>query len=100
MTHLNAFDKYPVEDFHSILRAQTSYSDNADILHQKAQAFDSNKATSKNFCTVFSVPEKYAFSRSGLEELKLHAARFICEILRNIKDAPDTAYQLPRLRRE
>ena len=96
MTHLNAFDEYPVENFHSTLRAQTSHSDSGDLLHQKARALDSNKATSTNFCSVFSVPKKYTFSRSGLEELKLDAARFICEILRNIKDSPNTAHQVPR----
>ena len=96
MTQLNAFDEYPVENFHSILRAQTSHSDSGDLLHQKARALDSNKATSTNFCSVFSVPKKYTFSRSGLEELKLDAARFICEILRNIKDSPNTAHQVPR----
>ena len=29
---LNAFDEYPVENFHSILRAQKSHSDNGDLL--------------------------------------------------------------------
>lgn len=97
---LNAFDEYPVENFHSILRAQTSHSDNGELLRQKARALDSNKATSGNFSSVYAVPKRYAFSRGRLDELKLSAAKFICSILHGIKEHPNSAQEVPRPKRK
>ena len=86
MEHLNAFDEYPVENFHSHLRAQTRECDNAEILRQKARAMDEMKGVTSSFTSTFSVPRKYSFKQSKLEELKVSAAQFICSQLANIKD--------------
>ena len=53
MQNLNAFDEYPVENFHSILPAQTHECDNGELLRQKAKAIDGNKVTAGNFASVF-----------------------------------------------
>ena len=97
---LNAFDEYPVENFHSILRAQTSHSDNGDLLCQKARALDSNKAPPCNFISVYAIPKQHAFSRGRLDELKLGVAKFICSILQEIKENPNSAQQVPRPKRK
>ena len=61
MEHLNAFDEYPVENFHSHLRAQTRECDNAEILKQKARAMDEMKGVTSSFASTFSVPRKSSF---------------------------------------
>ena len=77
MQHLNAFDEYPVENFHSILRAQTHEFDSGELFRQKAKVLDGNKTTASNFASVFDIPRKYTFKRDKLEDLKLSAAQFI-----------------------
>ena len=91
MQNLNAFDEYPVENFHSILPAQTHECDNGELLRQKAKAIDGNKVTAGNFASVFEIPRKYTFKRDKLEDLKLSAAQFIGSILVKIKDNPGSA---------
>ena len=76
MQNLNAFDEYPVENFHSILPAQTHECDNGELLRQKAKAIDGNKVTAGNFASVFEIPRKYTFKRDKLEDLKLSFISF------------------------
>ena len=96
MQNLNIFDEYPVENFHSILRAQTNHADSSHTLRQKAKALDGSKVAASNFSSVYAVPKNYTFSRDRLQELKLDAARFICNMLKGIKDHPNSAHQMPR----
>eukprot|EP00112_Aurelia_sp_Birch-Aquarium-sp1_P024080 Seg745.7 transcript_id=Seg745.7/GoldUCD/mRNA.D3Y31 product="hypothetical protein" protein_id=Seg745.7/GoldUCD/D3Y31 len=96
MQHLNAFDEYPVENFHSVLRAQTNESDSGKLLRQKARSLDGNKASASCFASVFEPPRKFTFKRDKLEDLKLSAAQFICSTLAKIKDNPGSAVKAPR----
>ena len=98
MNHLNIFDEYPVENFHSLLRAQTRPKDTSEQLHRKARAIDNSKAILLEFQSIFSAPKNYTFSRSQLQELKLSAAKFLCRTLKSIKDAPNSARQTQRPR--
>ena len=93
MNHLNIFDEYPVQNFHSLLRAQTRHNDTREQLHRKAKAIDSSKAILLEFQSIFSAPKNYTFSRSQLQELKLSAAKFLCSILKSIKDTSNSARQ-------
>ena len=63
--HITVFDEYPVEDKHSILRAQTKPSDTADELRKKAKAIFQSREKQSNFnsaetnlwnCTHFRHP--------------------------------------------
>ena len=40
MKSLNAFDEYPIKNFHSILRDQTFEADSGELLRKKAKALD------------------------------------------------------------
>ena len=64
MKSLNAFDEYPVESFHSILRAQTSKPDSAEVLRKKAKALDFSKVMTSNFSSAFAPERKYNYKRS------------------------------------
>ena len=98
MNHLNTFDEYPVENFHSLLRAQTRQNDTTEQLHRKAKAIDNSKAILLEFQSIVSAPKNYTFSRSQLQELRLSAAQFLCHMLKSIKDAPNSARQTQRPR--
>ncbi len=96
MEHLSFYDEYPVENFHSILRAQTSESDDGQLLRKKAKALDGSKLAASSFSSVYATPKKYAFSRDHLEVLKLKAARFLVTTLNEIKDNLGSAKQVER----
>ena len=61
---LNAFDEYPIENFHSFLRAQSNGYDSCDLLCQKAKGLDSSKDSSISFNATFVMPKNYTFQRS------------------------------------
>ena len=46
--YITVFDEYPVENTHSILRAQTKPSDTADELRKKAKAIFQSKEKQSN----------------------------------------------------
>ena len=71
MNHLNVLDEYPVENFHSILRASAKDSDNEKSLQEKARALDSNKETLSEFESTFVKPQKQSSKRTELGLLKL-----------------------------
>ena len=58
MNMLNAFDEYPVEHFHSILRAHCKESDSGNTLHRKAKAIDSMKESGLSFKSTFATPKQ------------------------------------------
>ncbi|XP_065061436.1 uncharacterized protein LOC135688497 [Rhopilema esculentum] len=98
MNMLNAFDEYPVENFHSHLRAETQDHDCGDMLRKKAKGLDSRKDASLSFVSTFVVPKKYTFKRGRLEQLKMVAAKFLITVLEDIKDHPNNASEVPRPR--
>ncbi len=64
-------DEYPVENTHSIIRAQTQETDTADNLSNKVKAIFQSKQNQKNFCTHFTPPKKFSFSTKQIEFLKI-----------------------------
>ena len=66
---LVAFDEYPVENFHSVLRARTSATDNTNQVSLKAKEIETCKNEMHSFKSMFVPPKKFNFSRlpSSLE---------------------------------
>jgi hypothetical protein len=60
--HLVAFDEYPVENFHSVLRQRTKETDSADQIAHKAKEIDACKHDLNSFQAVFVPPRKFNFS--------------------------------------
>ena len=96
MEHLSLFDEYPVENFHSLSRAQTPDADTAELLRKKAKALDGHKSASASFTSVYAVPKEYTFSRDRLDTLKQKAASFLLTVLHAIKEKPHQARQVAR----
>ena len=60
---LAAFDEYPIENFHSLLRASTNASDNAEQISLKAKEIDACKQDVQYFQAMFVPPKKFHFSQ-------------------------------------
>ena len=75
--NLVAFDEYPVENFHSVLRRRTKETDTADEISNKAKEIDACKHNLQSFQSVFVPPRKFNFSRKRINKLKANAAEFI-----------------------
>ena len=57
-SNLHVIDEYPVENFHSLLRARTNEYDTPEMIRTKACWIDDNKHELQNFSTWFVPPEK------------------------------------------
>ncbi len=95
---LAAFDEYPVENFHSLLRARTSASDNAEQISLKAKEIDACKQEMQSFQSMFVPPRKFHFSQKSVSNLKVKAAEFLTKKFGVLHDNPGQAVLLPRVR--
>ena len=74
------FDEYPVENTHSVIRAQTQPSDTADKLQQRAKSIFQSKTKQANFRSNFTPPKQFSFSQQQLKYLKVRCAEFLTNI--------------------
>ena len=80
--YITVFDEYPVENTHSILRAQTKPSDTADELCRKAKAIFQSKEKQSNFKSFFTSPEQFSFSHNQLQFLKVKCAKVLTDMVK------------------
>ena len=80
------FDEYPVENTHSIIRAQTQPSDTADKLQQRAKGIFQSKTKQANFRSNFTPPKHFHFSQQQLKCLKVRCAEFLTNIFIEINN--------------
>ena len=66
------------------------------MLRKKAKNVDSKKDASLSFQSTFDVPKKYTFKRGRLEKLKIVAAKFLIDVLQQIKNQPNNESRVPR----
>ena len=95
---LVAFDEYPVENFHSVLRARTNATDNAEQISLKAKEIDACKQELHSFKSMFVPPKKFNFSRKTITKLKVKAAEFLTDKFGVLHNNPGQAVLLPRVR--
>lgn len=81
-------DEYPVENAHSIIRAQTRHSDTANQLKKKVKAIFQGKEKQSEFRNKFGHEQKSYFSQNQLKNLKTNCARHLSNILQSIADNP------------
>ena len=74
-------DEYPVENTHSIIRAQTRHSDTAAQLVNKVKSIFVSKTKQANFHLNFTPPKHFAFSHGQLKYLKLKSSEFLTTTL-------------------
>ena len=88
---LVTMDEYPVENTHSILRAQTKSSDTAEQLTNKAKSIFQSKERQANFRSHFTPPKLFTFSQGQLKLLKAKCAKFLVNVLKKIHNKPQSA---------
>ena len=93
---LAAFDEYPVENFHSVLRARTNETDTAEQIRKKAKEIDNCKKELHEFQSSFVPPRKFNFSKKRIDNLKARAAEFLVNRFEAIHSNPGMASQQPR----
>jgi hypothetical protein len=97
---LVAFDEYPVENFHSVLRARTTETDTAEQIRVKAKEIDLCKKELHEFQSAFVPPKKFNFSSKRIDKLKVRAAIFLFKKFEAINLNPGQANQIPRQRKQ
>ena len=98
--HLLAFDEYPVENFHLLLRRRTKEADTADHIALKAKEIDVCKHDLNAFQSVFVPPRKFNFSTKRIDKLKTKAAKFLTNKFETLHTNPNKAFQQPRAPRQ
>ena len=88
---LNAFDEYPVENFHSVLRAHTRITDNEELIKQAAREIDARKHELHTFQSSFVPPCKRNLSSKSVDILKLKSAEFLIHRFQGIIKCPNQA---------
>ena len=86
--YITVFDEYPVENTHSILRAQTKSSDSADQLRKKAKTIFQSKEKQCNFRSFFTAPKQFSFSHNQLQFLKVKCAQLLSSIFKQLSQTP------------
>ena len=93
---LVAFDEYPVENFHSLLRARTNETDTAEQIRIKAKEIDAWKKDLQDFQSAFVPARRFNFSSRRKDNLKVKAAEFLVTKFESIHLQPGRASQQPR----
>ena len=96
--YLVAFDEYPVENFHSVLRARTKETDTPEQIAFKAKEIDACKHELHSFNSVFVPPRKFNYSSKKINTLKEKAAEFLTSKFESINNQSNVASQQPRVR--
>ena len=94
---LTISDEYPVENTHSIIRAQTNHSDTVAQLSRKVKSIFQSKVKQMNFRSTFTPPKHFSFSHGQLKFLKLQCSIFLTDLLTKITNNPsNTSLQLAK----
>ena len=94
---LVAFDEYPVENFHSILRGRTKVTDTGEKICLQAREIDACKHALHEFKSWFVPPRRYNFSPSKIKSLKFKAAVYLEKKFNDLLTSSVKAKKLQRL---
>jgi hypothetical protein len=84
-THLVAFNDYPVENYHSLIRRQTRETDD-DVQLSKAAHIINHLRHENIFQNSFAAKKKYPYSKKDLTGLTNKASCFLLELFSNVKN--------------
>ena len=97
MQNLQIIDEYGVENFHSILRAQTNATHTPEQISRKAREISATRGVLRDVKTQLLPPKSVSLSHNQLKHLKLKAAEFLVKKFKEIHENPGSAKSLPRI---
>ena len=100
LNSLVAFDEYPVENFHSILRGRTKATDTGEQIFFKAREIDACKNQLHEFKSWFVPPRKYTFCPGKIKVLKIKSAKFLVEKFAKLKTSTNHGKMVPKTSRQ
>ena len=86
------FDKYPVENAHSIIRSKTNYHDSAEKMQETARATFQRRQPQSNFQNYFAAKNYSMFSQKHINNLKLRCAKLLAVCFSNIAKFSNNVY--------
>ena len=93
--YIAIFDEYPVENTHSILRAQSKPSDTAEQLRKKAKQIFQSKEQQANFRSHFTSPSPFLFPRTNYNFLKSNVLKYYAHCLLRSRHHQDSLHFFP-----
>ncbi len=82
-TYLNAFDEYPVENFHSLVRRQTNAKVSTPEWLRRDGIFVDHKRHD-DFAQIFRIKRSYSYSKQNIDLMAKSAAIFLLQFFDNI----------------
>ena len=89
LSYVCVFDEYPVENFHSVLRAHTRVTDTPEMISLAAKEIDAQKDELHDFKSTFVPVRKQNFTHKNIELLKIKAAEFLAKKFKLIFEKPN-----------
>ena len=89
LSYVCAFEEYPVENFHSVLRAHTHITDTPEMISFASNEIDAQKDELRNFQSTFVPKRKQNFKHKNIDFLKIKAAEFIAKKFKLIFEKPN-----------
>ena len=86
--NLVIFDKYPVENAHSIIRSKTNDHDSAEKMQETAKATFQSRQAQSNFRNYFAAKNYSMFPQKRINNLKLRCAKLLAVCFSNIAKFP------------
>ncbi|CAB4425332.1 unnamed protein product [Rhizophagus irregularis] len=90
-THLNVFDEYPVENFHSLLRRHTSAKVSTGKSLRRDALFIDHCRHENSFVKSFEPKRDYLYSKKDLDDLVKLTAIFHLDFFNNLWKSPNKA---------
>ena len=84
-----AFDDYPMENFHSIIRAHTRVTDTPEVISFAAKEIDVRKHELGEFQSAFAHDRKQSYTHKNVDLLKIKAAEFLAKKFKSILEKPN-----------
>ena len=94
MKALNAFDEYPVENYHSRLRARTRNCDTGSQIQLKARELDACKHELDSFKIWCEPKRNFSYSPRKIQYLKCKASEWLTMKFQKILQSPNLAVRM------
>ena len=83
-SHLNAFNEYPVENFHNLVKRQISAKVLIPEWLRRDEIFIDHQRYDNDFTQIFRIKKSYPYSKQNIDLMAKSAAIFLLQFFNNI----------------